>query len=490
MHAFKKLLQQIKIKNSRLILVPRLSEKQISPIQLKKLIDELAPHIVGIKLNPDYYNKDNCNTLCDIMSYTAQTHPDLLRILDTNHNDTDNVQEKQAKENIANFHPDIITVTSYMGESETIIPYLKANPNIGVFAATKCNRIQNMYSEGMQIFQHTVLEIRKADTDRVGITIDSTNPEYLQKIRAAELENGYTTDTTVFIMMPESWYQDSELSFIACAGSNAIYPISIELPDNKYPNGLTALKFADMLKNTINNEAKDGYQMKSITQYFIEDLIKHDILKIAPDANKAKWFKLKNGTLSPLYWDARMLQSYPYLRETASYLMSKKIRETIGTDNVESITAVPYGALSMGFDISRDLKKPVITPRKEGAKNHGDTRSIVGKAFGTTLVVEDTTTGGESILEVAQLLESHNVTATDAIVLIDRQQGAFANLSNGKMPEKKIQHMTDGTTKPDNKPVPPIKLHNVFTQKKAIQNLSANHPMQNIVLDYIRQTIG
>ena len=158
MHAFQKLRTQTAQKHSQLVLGLDPSKNQMNLEEIKKVIDDCAPHIVGIKPNLAFYEEYHRHILSDIMIYTAQYHPNLVRILDVKRGDIGNTQKRWADADIHNFRPDIVTINSYMGQTDTIIPYLKADPNIGVFALASTSnndtRIQNMYSEGLQIFRH------------------------------------------------------------------------------------------------------------------------------------------------------------------------------------------------------------------------------------------------------------------------------------------------------------------------------------------------
>ncbi|MCL2538006.1 MAG: orotidine-5'-phosphate decarboxylase [Alphaproteobacteria bacterium] len=265
MHAFQKLAQQIKTKNSRLVLGLDPSPEQMDYKKLRKIIDKCAPHIVGIKLNLAFYEKHSRHILAEIMNYTAIAHPNLLRILDDKRGDIGSTQKEYSTADIYNFVPDIVTVSPYIGEIDTIMPYLDADPNMCVFALAATSnenaKIQNLRAEdGLYVYQHMALEIRNVDKERVGFVVGATKPESMKNIRTAELDNGHDTKDLAFVLAPGFGRQGGDLDFIKYAGPNAIYPISSGLTNPEYLGKMKPAKAAEKWKNDINNAAADGYK--------------------------------------------------------------------------------------------------------------------------------------------------------------------------------------------------------------------------------------
>ena len=96
----------------------------------------------------------------------------------------------------------------------------------------------------------------------------------------------------------------------------------------------------------------------------------------------------------------------------------------------DHLAAVPYGALAIGTAVSLLMERPFIFPRKE-AKTHGTGRVIEGlfKAGDKVAVVEDLVTKGGSALKAIDTLEAADLTVSDVVVLIDREQGGQAALA-------------------------------------------------------------
>lgn len=98
------------------------------------------------------------------------------------------------------------------------------------------------------------------------------------------------------------------------------------------------------------------------------------------------------------------------------------------------VVGVPYAALPLATLVSDILNVPMLMKRKE-AKAYGTKQLIEGvyQPGGTVLLVEDVVTSGESIRETAEAIRNENLLVTDAIAVLDRQQGATANLAEDNL---------------------------------------------------------
>lgn len=151
-------------------------------------------------------------------------------------------------------------------------------------------------------------------------------------------------------------------------------------------------------------------------------------------------FKMKTGLKTPVYFDLRVIISYPKL-------MSKlaKALWTLPDDvtKVSQICGVPYTALPLATLISMNNEIPMLMKRKE-TKSYG-TKKLIEGAFSpgdNCVIIEDVITSGSSILETVDALKKEQLNVTEAYVIIDREQGGRKNLENHGIKVKSLYVIT------------------------------------------------
>ncbi|XP_043785596.1 uridine 5'-monophosphate synthase isoform X2 [Apis laboriosa] len=146
------------------------------------------------------------------------------------------------------------------------------------------------------------------------------------------------------------------------------------------------------------------------------------------DAFKFGDFVTKVGLKTPIYFDLRVLISYPKIMVRLAKILWTFAEEC---PDITQICGVPYTALPLATLISADSNVPMLIKRKE-AKTYGTKKIIEGnfKQGDHCVIIEDVVTSGSSILETAFILRKEGLKVTDTFVVIDREQNGKKNIEH------------------------------------------------------------
>jgi orotate phosphoribosyltransferase len=141
----------------------------------------------------------------------------------------------------------------------------------------------------------------------------------------------------------------------------------------------------------------------------------------------------ESAAKSPIFINPKKLVSHPMALRVAAKLMEQEIQlaqslRRARAHPFEVIAGVPVGGVLLGLAYSLETTTSLIYPRLQPQGT--GTRGIEGSYEPGTraLLIDDLVTTGSSIIETARFLAEHDIVVKDAVVLIDREQGAHENL--------------------------------------------------------------
>jgi orotate phosphoribosyltransferase len=140
-------------------------------------------------------------------------------------------------------------------------------------------------------------------------------------------------------------------------------------------------------------------------------------------------YKLTSGKISPYYIDLRVVPSFPdAFRKVCDFYVGF-IGDEIGVKNFERMAGIPVAGIPFASLIAYSLQKPFLYVRK-GVRLHGRQRRIEGilAPGDRVLLIDDLITTGLSLRKAARGLVAEGGVVTDAVVLLDREEGGKEKL--------------------------------------------------------------
>jgi orotate phosphoribosyltransferase len=150
------------------------------------------------------------------------------------------------------------------------------------------------------------------------------------------------------------------------------------------------------------------------------------------EALKRGKFILSSGKESNYYLDGRVITLTP----EGAYLVASIILEFIKDKDIEAVGGPTLGAdpivgaLAALSHINKFPLKTFIV--RKSAKAHGAGRQIEGPALqkgAKVILVDDVATTGKALIEAKEALDREGIIVQEAIVIVDRKEGAKDNLS-------------------------------------------------------------
>ena len=380
--------------------------------------------------------------LADIIAWMPRDIPVLL---DEKRGDIGSTAEAYAKAAWEQLGADAVTLSPYLG-ADSIKPFLtNSEKAVFVLCQTSNPSANELQAHGNPPLYEWVAQLSVAwgSPEQVGLVIGATQPEAIKKVRA---------------ICPESWFLapgvgaqggNLELALISGLrgdGLGMIIPVSRSVLQAADPRAAAATLRDEI--NVIRRQVVEETGKKAalaasvaiapeaptplptlktaavkIEEHLYQQLI-HRLFQVG--CVKFGQFTLASGKSSPVYLDLRRLVSFPDVLDLAVEAYIDQLVKL----KYDTIAGVPYAALPIASIAASKLQQPMVYPRKE-AKTHGTGQMVEGvfEPGQVAVMVEDVITSGGSIITAVETLKAVGLQVTDAVVLVDREQGGLANLA-------------------------------------------------------------
>jgi orotate phosphoribosyltransferase len=145
-------------------------------------------------------------------------------------------------------------------------------------------------------------------------------------------------------------------------------------------------------------------------------------------------FKLTDGKISPYYIDLRLVPSFPDAFHKICEFYVKLIESMTKIEKFTRIAGIPTAGLSFASVVAYHLNKSLIYPRPT-QRRHGRERRVEGILMPgeRVLLLDDLVTSGSSLLKAASAIRAEGGVVSDAMVLIDREEGGKERLARNNI---------------------------------------------------------
>ena len=137
-------------------------------------------------------------------------------------------------------------------------------------------------------------------------------------------------------------------------------------------------------------------------------------------------FTLRSGRKSSYYLDKYLFETQPEILRALGELFAQRI-----SAHVDRIAGAELGAVALAAATAMACGKPFVIIRNQ-KKNYGTSKLVEGtlKPGETVTIVEDVLTTGGQVLEAAKTLQDGGAKVERIISVIDRLEGARANIES------------------------------------------------------------
>lgn len=180
------------------------------------------------------------------------------------------------------------------------------------------------------------------------------------------------------------------------------------------------------------------------------ELMKAELCRVLTKIGALRFgtFKLTSGKISPYYIDLRIVPSFPDAFRRICDLYVSLAKTDVGTDNFERIAGIPTAGMPFASIAAYHLNKPFLYIRQL-ARLHGRERRIEGLLLpgDRVLLIDDLITTGRSLIKAVEAIRAEGGVVTDAVVMLDREEGGRENLARDKVALRYLLKVSEAAEK-------------------------------------------
>jgi orotate phosphoribosyltransferase len=161
-----------------------------------------------------------------------------------------------------------------------------------------------------------------------------------------------------------------------------------------------------------------------------------EICKVLKKTNAIEFgaYKLSSGRITPYYVDLRVIPSFPDAFQRISDILLNTVNHDLNTNTFDRIAGIPIAGTPFAALLAFRLNKPFLYTR-QNLRLRGRERRVEGvlNPGDRVLLIDDLVTTGWSLIKAASAIRTEGGLVSDALVLLDREEGGQERLAKNNI---------------------------------------------------------